>query len=684
MAILKNTLINDTGYIQLPVGSTVQRIGSTLGEVRYNNITNNFEGYASTGWHVLSPMYLTITGVTIGVGVYTAAGTTYINPSTNAVLTISGFNFTNATSVSKVFLDSYDITSLATFNSPTQITVNTGTSLTSGTYSNVIVQNDSGQQATFAFPITVQNGPEFTTASNLGTITEGTISLSVTATSPGSSISGYSANSVSGNGGSGYGLPTGLTISSSGVISGNLVITGTTTYNITIKATDNNTPTPRTVSKDFTFILTDAANPTITAPSAGLISAMQASTQYGGGQSSTTAAPSSSTLTTFTASNPNSGLGASVYFRLSSGTLPQGVTLNSSTGVLAGTVVFQQKQAAVTTYNFGVTAVDSLNNASPEVQYSLTVAVPYLYRQALTTGYITGGYKGSSPWKNVNRLNMATEITYSLGDALTYAHNYKSGSCSVDKQYTFNVQSSGSDTAGQITDIFNMRTETGSTGPNCSVSRTRSGTVSGNDGNQTAAYLACGAASNVIEKYQYSTDSFVTFTTTLPFSTGYEATYCSDELFGIWSIGGAGGISYTKKLTYSTEGLSDFGISLNSSTQQKQLQTKYGFVYAGTGTGYGDNDPATIDNSGMTKTVFSNQTQFTVPKGYSGNNTGNVGEEIMIMGQDRGWAIGVYDTVQNNSGYRMVYAIDVSVTIGGSTTRKGTTGSSSGTGGWRD
>jgi hypothetical protein len=118
------------------------------------------------------------------------------------------------------------------------------------------------------------------------------------------------------------------------------------------------------------------------------------------------------------------------------------------------------------------------------------------------------------------------------------------------------------------------------------------------------------------------------------------------------------------------------------------MQTKWGIVYAGAGSGYGDGDQSVSDNSNMTKTILATQEQFTVSKGYSGGNNSTgasaVGEEIMIMGQDRSWAIGVYDGAQNNRGYRMIYAIDYSTVIADATFRKGTSGSSSGTGGQRD
>ena len=51
MANLKNTTINDTGYLQLPGGTTAQRPASpSNGMIRYNSTTGVIEGYAGSSW----------------------------------------------------------------------------------------------------------------------------------------------------------------------------------------------------------------------------------------------------------------------------------------------------------------------------------------------------------------------------------------------------------------------------------------------------------------------------------------------------------------------------------------------------------------------------------------------------------------------------------------------------------
>ena len=74
MATLKNTIINDTGYLTLPIGNTAQRPSSpSQGMMRYNSLTGTPEWYSGTSWvsvTVPSGGSSPITGIT-----YTVTGT---------------------------------------------------------------------------------------------------------------------------------------------------------------------------------------------------------------------------------------------------------------------------------------------------------------------------------------------------------------------------------------------------------------------------------------------------------------------------------------------------------------------------------------------------------------------------------------------------------------------------------
>lgn len=54
MATLKNTTVNDTGFLTLPVGTTAQRPASPVaGYVRYNTTLGYLEIFTGTSWFKL-------------------------------------------------------------------------------------------------------------------------------------------------------------------------------------------------------------------------------------------------------------------------------------------------------------------------------------------------------------------------------------------------------------------------------------------------------------------------------------------------------------------------------------------------------------------------------------------------------------------------------------------------------
>lgn len=89
MAQLKNTTINDTGFIQLPAGTTAQRPSSPLnGMIRYNSILKIVEWYdnVNSEWYPVSFFppsatggsisNITITGVNFRLHTFTSVGNT--------------------------------------------------------------------------------------------------------------------------------------------------------------------------------------------------------------------------------------------------------------------------------------------------------------------------------------------------------------------------------------------------------------------------------------------------------------------------------------------------------------------------------------------------------------------------------------------------------------------------------
>lgn len=59
MSTLKNTIINDTGYLQLPAGSTAQRPTGSTGMIRVNTNTTPYtlEIFQAGVWRTLKVLY---------------------------------------------------------------------------------------------------------------------------------------------------------------------------------------------------------------------------------------------------------------------------------------------------------------------------------------------------------------------------------------------------------------------------------------------------------------------------------------------------------------------------------------------------------------------------------------------------------------------------------------------------
>ena len=78
MAQLKNTTINDTGFIRLPLGTSAQRPSGTQGMVRYNTQTNVIEFFNGSSW--------------IGVGLLDGSSQSTAAVSAEAIKSLTGTN----------------------------------------------------------------------------------------------------------------------------------------------------------------------------------------------------------------------------------------------------------------------------------------------------------------------------------------------------------------------------------------------------------------------------------------------------------------------------------------------------------------------------------------------------------------------------------------------------------------
>lgn len=237
MATLKNTTINDTGHITLPVGTTAQRPASpTVGMIRYNTTLGFAEQYTADGWQGIAPPP-TITSVS----------PTSFNGESGTTFTVNGSNFDTTATVTFLTSTGAALSAASTTRvSSAQLTATTPRDiLVSEEPLSIRVTNGSGLAATLDNAVDAGVGPVWVTTSPIATGGPTvSVTLSATDADAGSSVS-YSITSGS--------LPSGCSLNSS-----TGAITGTTAYGIvsgtfTVRATDN---AGNTADRTFTMTVT--------------------------------------------------------------------------------------------------------------------------------------------------------------------------------------------------------------------------------------------------------------------------------------------------------------------------------------------------------------------------------------------------------------------------------------------
>jgi len=205
--------------------------------------------------------------------------------------------------------------------------------------------------STFTAKVT-DSAPTPMTASQLLTIIINNPPLTITTTSLPNHLVGtaYSASLAAAGGASPYtwsvtvgALPTGLVLNAStGAITGTPTATGTSSFTVTV--TDSTTPTAQTQTKILSITI------------------------YGVLAITTTSLPNGSVGTAYSRPLAATG-GASPYAWSVAGSLPAGLVLNTSTGVIAGT------PTATGTSNFTVTVTDSTTPTAQTQSQSLSITI---------------------------------------------------------------------------------------------------------------------------------------------------------------------------------------------------------------------------------------------------------------------------------------------------------------------
>ena len=302
----------------------------------------------------------------------------------------------------------------------------------------------------------------------------------------------------------------------------------------------------------------------------------------------------------------------------------------------------------------------------------------FLYRQIITTGYVMGGYKSSSPWKNVNRMSHATDVMTNKGDLLSHSGAYTSGACNLTRAFLWSCDNNWPGSSSQTT-YFNMHNESsGSYGGslNMKVGRNDSATI---QREHYWAYIVGGGNSYV--------DIFNLTNETMLASSHGGATSLSgdnaqsgngsfhDEVKGYVYQSSNNGhrIDMSTDTTSSSYTVTTgMGTVRGYHSQQKGISSKVGKGYCG-------NEGTYNNGYNLRRFQFSNETSL----GNVSKPIGNSGEENFDMGQAHQYMMGMYDGAQNNRGWRFSYSTDSGYELSSGSIRTGVPGGSSGYCSWK-
>ena len=321
----------------IPFGNTAGRPTAATGKLYSNGETARLELYTSAGaWE-------NIVQEVPGVA---SIGGQYLETNNSNTITVYGTNFVSGASAYAVGTNAVEVAATSTtFNSLVQLTaVFTGLTAANEPY-DIKVVNPSNLFGILPDSLFVNNQVTWTTsAGSLGSFGDA-VAISVSATASDDSTITYAVAA-------GSSLPSGVTLNTAtGLISGTLPdVASNTTYTFTLTASDGSNPA---VSRQFSFTSNAAPIWTTSAGSLGSFTELN------------------EISVTVAATDPSD----TVTYALNSGSsLPSGITLNTSTGVISGTLPNISEN---TTYTFTINASDGINNVprtfSILSQYSLNI-----------------------------------------------------------------------------------------------------------------------------------------------------------------------------------------------------------------------------------------------------------------------------------------------------------------------
>jgi hypothetical protein len=383
----------------IPYGNSAGRpVNPGVGKLYSNGQNQRLELYTSNGsWENI---------IQEVPGISSISGQ-YLETNNSNTLTIIGTNFVDGAIAYAVGTNAVEVAATSTtFNSLVQLTaVFSGLTAVNEPY-DIKVINPSNLFGLLPDALFVNNQVVWTTASgSLGSFGD-EVAISVSATASDDSTITYAVAA-------GSSLPSGITLNTStGLISGTLPnVNSNTTYTFTLTASDGSNPA---VSRQFNFTSNAAPIWTTSAGSLGDFTELN--------EISVTVAATDITDT--------------VTYQLANGSsLPSGLTLNSSTGVISGTLPDISEN---TTYTFTINASDGINNVprtfSILSRYSLNIE--YLVVAGGGSGGSGHGGGGGAGGYRAGSLNISSgshQIVVGVG-GVAGLYGQSSGSLATDSR----------------------------------------------------------------------------------------------------------------------------------------------------------------------------------------------------------------------------------------------------------
>ena len=335
--------------------------------------------------------------------------------------------------------------------------------------------------------------------------------------------------------------------------------------------------------------------------------------------------------------------------------------------------LFLEESDVNTSYLMVYTGVSNIDDGWEMVAAQQYGATNFKFRQIINYSYLAGGYKNSSPWRNVHKTVNSTDQTSHIGELLDYPISYTSGACSKSIFFVWSVNDDNvfkgpATIHGVRTSAINMITDTNyahQTKFNIVYTRSDCGTMFKET---DFAWIFAGNRTEV-EKFNLNNESLFTSYAATSINSGDGASAFSDENNG-YGYSNGGNI----KMNFTTETISSFPSSIAAHGQQKGISSKDGKGYAG-------NEGSYNGGYNLRRWSFSSDTNIgNVVKPHP-----NCGEENFTMGQDWQYMLGNYDgTGQNNSSWKFNYSTDTGTNNVVGLNPAVNAGTSSGHCGWRE